>query len=1006
MEVQSSYLVPRQVLSILQYPGCKPITGIVQPGGYCWVLYEDQLHFWRYQEAAQSRLRSLRVPAEAARHVSNTAYVSIISPQHSGATTVLLCTPSGHLCVWLDANYLSEPVVHQLLPGSVATISVTGFSAHHQTDGASGPAFVAAASCSGGSWVLVHGSSQGIYTRQLGHANPQQEPKGVMGKLGSVISWTYTEAFDPLARLIKKSPSGRPAVAVQSIMIDTTHLKVFVLSEVSLDCWLVTLGLRPAEQLLWSYLNTQAVPGRKQGVCTNLALAASSAHVYVLLQDSNREGGVDHILQRVIVGVDCPPVSDWTASLPTPALDLTQQRLSQLCCSALADQCLVLPGPGRPLIEVLGPTSGEPRSRTLSTDPDILAVAAGQGAGGKASWVVLSATYGVVDVAAGVAEEPQYAHRGTTPLTAEQEQQVITLLDASVNQGLLAEQHARLVGQQPQALLGLVAGLQRRLEGLGAFSPVTNSQVFGRYSTHVVDLLPKQWAAGGAAATTGGVTFTEHLAEKEARHNMLLACLAEGGILHRLPPSVQGVLLENAEKLAVASAMLQMHDEAEQDRTKVSKQLMNRAGQLSSSGSGAEVLGPTEMFFARPSISTPALIQALGESAASVCAQAESGSSRPGDEGAHALSRQLSHVQDVLARVVGAAEARREAVQHRQRLSAAQLYAQLGAPGWLEGAAARQAVGQVAQACQAVRQQLGGGAAAADLARPTFKIVDVLLRGFAAAVVSSSSQHTKEELLGQYQATRQRYVSTLLEDALVELRARRQQQAAGSPPPQEALIWKVEELCRAHHCYPQLYAACEALSSTDPGCGPDSFPSRSPRLHQHMLALTAEEGVHEGNTFARWVFTKLLSEGRSADLLLLPPDFHPGLKDFLQPHPQLLYLQLLRAGEFAEATATLQQAAAGAKADQSRHKRLLCLAKLSAHASGTPQAAAPLDTQLQLLQVQEQLGLGAGSGSGVLDVTSLVEQALQLAQQQQQQQGCAAACSTSQGAMGLSATPL
>ena len=51
-------------------------------------------------------------------------------------------------------------------------------------------------------------------------------------------------------------------------------------------------------------------------------------------------------------------------------------------------------------------------------------------------------------------------------------------------------------------LLALVSGLGRRLEASGALSPVPNTEVVALYSTHLIDLLPKQWAEGGNLYST------------------------------------------------------------------------------------------------------------------------------------------------------------------------------------------------------------------------------------------------------------------------------------------------------------------------------------------------------------------------------------------------------------------------------------------------------------------------------------------------------------------------
>ena len=55
---------------------------------------------------------------------------------------------------------------------------------------------------------------------------------------------------------------------------------------------------------------------------------------------------------------------------------------------------------------------------------------------------------------------------------------------------------------------------------------------------------------------------------------------------------------------------------------------------------------------------------------------------------------------------------------------------------------------------------------------------------------------------------------------------------------------------------------------------------------------------------------RLYAEGRHAELLLLPPTFSAVLKQYLQQHPQLLWLHLLRCNEFGEAAATLAQVGA------------------------------------------------------------------------------------------------
>eukprot|EP00967_Tisochrysis_lutea_P080312 scaffold110214_cov21-Tisochrysis_lutea.AAC.3 len=60
-------------------------------------------------------------------------------------------------------------------------------------------------------------------------------------------------------------------------------------------------------------------------------------------------------------------------------------------------------------------------------------------------------------------------------------------------------------------------------------------------------------------------------------------------------------------------------------------------------------------------------------------------------------------------------------------------------------------------------------------------------------------------------------------------------------------IVQVEELAAAHHCFPQLFDASQVLQARDVERG----GAATARFHQHMMALGAEEGAAETETFAR-----------------------------------------------------------------------------------------------------------------------------------------------------------
>ncbi len=74
--------------------------------------------------------------------------------------------------------------------------------------------------------------------------------------------------------------------------------------------------------------------------------------------------------------------------------------------------------------------------------------------------------------------------------------------------------------------------------------------------------------------------------------------------------------------------------------------------------------------------------------------------------------------------------------------------------------------------------------------------------------------------------------------------------------PPSLLLWQLEALASAHHMYPHLFEACEAIGRYGGGSGgSSSTPSTlsAQRLQQHMMALGPEAGAGEQETFARCV---------------------------------------------------------------------------------------------------------------------------------------------------------
>lgn len=92
----------------------------------------------------------------------------------------------------------------------------------------------------------------------------------------------------------------------------------------------VTLGLRPSEQLLWSFQNLHAVrqaaanlrteTAKPGAASANLALGLGAQHIYIWMHDTPAEGGVRHFMQRYAALVTATrrtlDAGIWRVSMP------------------------------------------------------------------------------------------------------------------------------------------------------------------------------------------------------------------------------------------------------------------------------------------------------------------------------------------------------------------------------------------------------------------------------------------------------------------------------------------------------------------------------------------------------------------------------------------------------------------------------------------------------------------------------------------------------------------
>lgn len=472
----------------------------------------------------------------------------------------------------------------------------------------------------------------------------------------------------------------------------------------------------------------------------------------------------------------------------------------------------------------------------------------------------------------------------------------------------------------------------------GAASP--EQSPFVQHARALADTLPKHWAPGGPAAAAsadgtadpsqpqaqqappppgagvgGGAGGAEAaLAEKAWRQELFLQFLQQAGAWALLTPAVRSLVLEAGEMVCAIGAVRSVHNEAAEAAG---------AGSSAADAAAAAATGGAGAAYAVPSSAEllQSVVQQAGVRAASAAGGAGGTGAADGGPDDAELLRGLSPAEMFYARasaaegffasaaaalhslpprpitpaarwalagpVCGALRAALEAAAEWRRAHAA-LYppatamvalSPAGPQAPLRWTARTPARGALRAAVEAAC-----GAAAADSAllqpalTPALRLCEALLDGASAAVSAEFPRGPAHAaLLADYRGLRSSLVPPLFAAA----------QHAGA---EEA----VAPLAEAHRCFPELWALCEAAG--DEG-----------RLHRYMRELRATDaGAASEAGFAEFVFERLRSQGRALHLLeAFPAEFNEGLRVYLQPHPQLLWLHLLRMARYGDAAAAL-----------------------------------------------------------------------------------------------------
>lgn len=292
--LESAHLLPKSVHDVLfdaTAAGlCGPYStdpagggggGVSSSSTFGWVLHRSSLLVWRVEDDLQATVRRLQLPQVPAGRV----FVSILPHAGSTALTVVLCTASGLLCVWLDAHFFAPPYTQQLFVAAESAAHDGGDSdpdvvtamAAGAANSAGSPGFLSVIATADGALHLYHGSQKGIFPRQFHRpsaaaasaAGSDSSGAGggaggsLLGSLGGVVKALYSEAFDPLYRVQRHTPSRLPARQLLLLRAGggagaggSGAWRLLALAPDALDCW--ALGAANAasaadERLAWSF---------------------------------------------------------------------------------------------------------------------------------------------------------------------------------------------------------------------------------------------------------------------------------------------------------------------------------------------------------------------------------------------------------------------------------------------------------------------------------------------------------------------------------------------------------------------------------------------------------------------------------------------------------------------------------------------------------------------------------------------------------------------------------
>eukprot|EP00775_Hariotina_reticulata_P010954 gene10954-11108_t len=887
--------------------------------GYCWALHRQTLLLWKPEDGLQAAVRRLQLPHAPLGH----AFVEVVAHEISTAVTVVLCTGSGQLFVWLDANFPAPPYYEcpfTSASSSTAPDAVVSAMTASSAYSSSGLEFAAIIATADASLHLCKGTQSLIFTRQFykpaALANKQA---GVLGSLVGALRETYSLA-EPLW-----------FYNLQGVLLDALEAR-----QVSVLAFTASTTQQQPQ------LPVTAGPQAGQGciyICSTYQSKAdtsiSEKHEYaVTCLALQKDVGVVpwHRLSTAIgSGTQAPDAGAWhvvphnsysSCLLLAPGGDLIEWVLPPVAAPPAAAEPV-------PQLHLLG--NNIYNMAIACTECSAAGNSIGVGLKGNTggAWQLLNQQYGVLELAASNPDaEPQPSPGLMRPSEVSA---ALDLLDRTVD--IMYREYSA-----GYAYEGLAEGLSVKLSKLGVFSTDSSGpQLLLGVSESLVDNLPK---SGGSSGITSNSLRTA-LEIKQLRHDLLLAAYNIGDVLQQLQPQQCGLLFQHAEMLSAVLAVLDWQRATEAaaaaaDGTVTQTQATAAAAAIEAAGReaagslavGLDATGSSgitwEAFFSRPTASIPALFTVVASHAAGV--RRDLGVDERSETSQYAL-QQLLGLAGVLKAVASGGQAK--AAQLAAGIDAAVVRQGAAGLNWQAQDGAKEAWDELAEACLQLQKGLDVSERIMLAGIAHLPAVQALLSCYKDSLAAAAGQHAAA-LQQEYQQLAVRHGAALLQDAQMELeimqrsgrldaadRALTAGEGADEPSKesiamvQGALVWQLESLAWHHKCHELLYRTCELLRAS-------KLATNRPLLYNMQIEVKeAAGGVVGPGSFTFYVMERWRAAGDLSQLLQLGRQgFLQQLQQFLAPHPSLLWMTQVQSGNLSKATKTLDAAASAEQAAQ------------------------------------------------------------------------------------------